>query len=463
MANRYDAIVIGTGQSGPPLAGRMNQEGLRVAVIERKLMGGTCVNVGCTPTKTLVGSARAAYYARRALEFGVVIEGAVRVDMKRVKARMDQVSGDSNRGVTAWVEGMENVDLYRGHARFVDSDTVEVNGERLEADKIFINAGARARIPDMPGLADVPFLTNSGMMEVDFLPEHLIIIGGSYIGLEFAQIYRRFGSEVTVVEMADRIIPRDDEDVSTAVQDLLEGEGVNFRLQAECVTARPHEQGVAVGVSCEVGPKEVAGSLLLLAVGRVPNTDDLGLENAGVATDERGFITVDDHLLTSVPGIWAIGDVNGRGAFTHTSYNDYEIVAANLFDANPIDNVRSTNDRILCYGLFVDPPLGRIGMTEQEVRASGRRALVGKRMMTRVGRAREFGETRGFIKILVDADSEEILGAAILGLNGDEAIHCLLDVMYAKKPYTVISRAVHIHPTVAELIPTVLQEMQPLE
>jgi len=463
MANRYDAIVIGTGQSGPPLAGRMNQEGLRVAVIERKLMGGTCVNVGCTPTKTLVGSARVAYYARRALEFGVVIEGAVRVDMKMVKARMDQVSGDSNRGVTAWVEGMENVDLYRGHARFVDSDSVEVNGERLAADKIFINAGARARVPDMPGLADVPFLTNSGMMEVDFLPEHLIIIGGSYVGLEFAQIYRRFGSKVTVVEMADRIIPRDDEDVSTAVQDLLEGEGVNIRLQAECVTARPHEQGVAVGVSCDVGPKEVAGSHLLLAVGRVPNTDDLGLENAGVTTDERGFITVDDHLLTSVPGIWAIGDVNGRGAFTHTSYNDYEIVAANLFDANPIDNVRSTDDRILCYGLFVDPPLGRIGMTEQEVRASGRRALMGKRMMTRVGRAREFGESRGFIKILVDADSEEILGAAILGLNGDEAIHCLLDMMYAKKPYTVISRAVHIHPTVAELIPTVLQEMQPLE
>jgi len=459
MASCYDAIIIGTGQAGPPLAGRMNQEGLRVAIIERKLMGGTCVNVGCIPTKTLVGSARVAYYARRALDFGVVIDGDVRVDMRKVKARMDQVSGESNRNVTAWVEGMKNVDLYRGHARFIDTGTVEVNGDLLKADKIFIDVGSRARVPDMPGLADVPFLTNSGMMEVDFLPKHLIIIGGSYIGLEFAQMYRRFGSEVTVVEMADRIIPRDDNDVSNAVQEILEGEGVNFRLQAECVTARPHEQGVAVGVTCDVGPNEVIGSHLLLAVGRVPNTDDLGLENAGVETDERGFITVDGHLRTNVPGIWAIGEVNGRGAFTHTSYNDYEIVAANLFD----DDARSIDDRILCYGLFIDPPLGRIGMTEQEVRESGRRALVGKRMMTRVSRAREFGETRGFIKIMVDADNEEILGAAILGLNGDEAIHCLLDVMYAKKPYTVISRAVHIHPTVAELIPTVLQEMQPLE
>ncbi len=459
MASCYDAIIIGAGQSGPPLAGRMNQEGLRVAIIERKLMGGTCVNVGCTPTKTLVGSARVAYYARRALDFGVVIDGDVRVDMNKVKARIDQVSGEANRNVTAWVEGMENVDLFRGHARFVDANTVKVDGERLEADKIFIDVGSRARVPDMPGLADVPFLTNSGMMEIDFLPEHLIIIGGSYIGLEFAQMYRRFGSKVTVVEMADRIISRDDNDVSAAVQEILEGEGVTFRLQAECVTARPHGQGVAVGVTCDVGPKEVIGSHLLLAVGRVPNSDDLGLENAGVETNERGFITVDKYLRSNVPGIWAMGEVNGRGAFTHTTYNDYEIVAANLFD----DDARSTDDRILCYGLFVDPPLGRIGMTEQAVRKSGRRALVGKRMMTRVSRAREFGDTRGFIKILADADSREILGAAILGMSGDEAIHCLLDLMYAKKPYTVISRAVHIHPTVAELIPTVLQEMQPLE
>ncbi len=459
MARQYDAIIIGTGQSGPALAGRLNQEGLKTAIIERKLVGGTCVNVGCTPTKTLVGSARIAYAAREAEKFGVSIAGDISVDMRRVKARKDEVTGASIQGVTSWLEGMDNVDLIRGHGRFVGSHSIEVNGDVLEAEKIFINVGARARVPDWEGLSKVPFFTNSSIMDVDFLPEHLIIVGGSYIGLEFAQIYRRFGSKVTVIEMGDRIIRRDDEDVSAAVQDMLEGEGVNFRLQADCIAARATDSGVAVRVTCEEGPEEESGSHLLLAVGRIPNTDDLGLDKAGIESSQFGTINVDDHLCTNVPGIWAIGDVNGRGAFTHTSYNDYEIVAANLFDNDP----RKVSDRILCYGLFTDPPLGRIGMTENEVRASGRRALIGKRMMTRVSRAREFGDTRGFIKIIVDADSEEILGAAILGLSGDEAIHCLLDTMYARQPYTVISRAVHIHPTVAELIPTVLQEMLPLE
>ena len=459
MSAHYDAIIIGTGQSGPPLAGRMNQEGLKTAIIERKLVGGTCVNVGCTPTKTLVGSARVAYLAGQAKRFGVSIKGDISVDMNRVKARKDDVAGASNQGVTDWLAGMENVELIRGHARFVDAHSVEVNGKVLEAGKIFINVGTRARVPDWKGIDEVPFFTNSSMMDVDFLPEHLIIVGGSYIGLEFAQMYRRFGSKVTVVEMQDRIIARDDEDVSETVREILEGEGVKFRLQADCIEARATDSGIAVRVSCEEGPEEETGSHLLLAVGRAPNTDDLGLDRAGIESNQYGFINVDEHLRSNVPGIWAIGDVNGLGAFTHTSYNDYEIVAANLFDEDP----RKVTDRILCYGLFIDPPLGRIGMTEKEVRASGRRALVGKRMMTRVGRAREFGETRGFIKIIVDADTEEILGAAILGLNGDEAIHCLLDTMYARKPYTVISRAVHIHPTVAELIPTVLQEMVPLE
>ncbi len=459
MSTNYDAIIIGTGQSGPALAGRLNQEGLKTAIIERKLVGGTCVNVGCTPTKTLVGSARVAYLAHQAESFGISIEGDVSVDMRRVKARKDEVAGASNQGVTNWLEGMDNVDLIRGHARFVDAHSVEIDGNVLEAEKIFINVGARARIPDWNGLDEVPFLTNSSMMEVDFLPEHLIIIGGSYIGLEFAQMYRRFGSNVTVVEMQDRLIARDDDDVSETIQEILQGEGVKFRLQADCIEARATDSGIAVRVSCDEGPEELTGSHLLLAVGRVPNTDDLALDKAGIESNQHGIINVDEHLRTNVPGIWAIGDVNGRGAFTHTSYNDYEIVAANLFDDDP----RKVTDRILCYGLFIDPPLGRIGMTEKEVRATGRRALVGKRMMTRVSRAREFGETRGFIKVIVDADTEEILGAAILGLNGDEAIHCLLDTMYARKPYTVISRAVHIHPTVAELIPTVLQEMVPLE
>ena len=458
MTTRYDAIVIGTGQSGPPLAERLNQEGLTTAVIERKLVGGTCVNVGCIPTKTLVGSARIAEYARRAGRFGVVINGPVEVDMKRVKARKDELAGASSKGVTDWIEGMEHVTLYRGHARFEDSSTVSVNGELLSAERIFIDVGARARVPDLPGLEEVDYLTNSSMMEVDFLPEHLIIIGGSYIGLEFAQMYRRFGSKVTVVEMSDRLIPRDDDDVSDAVKGILENEGVDIRLQARCVAVRRDGAGITVGLSCEQPPGEVTGSHLLLAVGRVPNTDDLGLDKAGVETDGRGLILVDDQLRTNVPGIWAIGEVNGRGAFTHTSYNDFEIVVANLFDDDP----RRVGDRLLCYGLFIDPPLGRVGLTEREVRESGRPALVGKRMMTRVARAREFGETQGFMKIVVDAETDRILGAAILGLNGDEAVHCILDIMYADQPYTVIKRAVHIHPTVAELIPTVLGDLHPL-
>ena len=459
MPRKYDAIIIGTGQSGPALAGRLNQEGLKTAVIERKLVGGTCVNVGCTPTKTLVGSARVAYATREAHKFGVSISGDISVDMPQVKARMKDIADTSNHNVTKWLESMANVDLIRGHAKFVDSHSVDVDGDVLEAGKIFINAGARPRSPDWDGLNEVSFLTSSSIIDMDVLPEHLIIVGGSYIGLEFAQIYRRFGSEVTVVEMSDRIIRRDDEDVSAAVLEILEGEGIQFRLQANCLHARATESGIAVRVACENGPEEVTGSHLLLAVGRIPNTDDLGLDKAGIESSQRGMINVDDFLQTNVAGVWAMGDVNGRGAFTHTSYNDYEIIVANLFDNDP----RKVTDRIPCYGLFIDPPLGRIGMTENEVRASGRRALVGRRMMTRVSRAREFGDTRGFIKIIVDADSKEILGAAILGLSGDEAIHCLLDIMYARKPYSVISPAVHIHPTVSELIPTVLQDLVPLQ
>ena len=458
MPTSYDAIIIGTGQSGPSLADRLDREGMKVAVVERKLIGGTCVNTGCIPTKTLVASARAAHIARRAADFGVIVEQPVRVDMKRVKARMKEVSGQSNQGVTSWLEGMEHVSLHRGHARLEGPDTVRVNGEPIRADRIFLNVGARALVPEMPGLEGVDYLTNSSMLEMEVLPEHLIVVGGSYIGLEFGQMYRRFGSEVTIVEKGPRLIARDDLDVTETIQQLLESEGIHVRLRAECISIHGQGDRVAVQVSCEEGKPEVVGSHLLLAVGRVPNTDDLGLQEAGVAVDGRGFIVVDDQLRTSVPGVWAIGDCNGRGAFTHTSYNDFEIVAANLFDDDP----RSVTDRILCYGLFIDPPLGRIGMTEREARESGRRVLMGKRMMSRVGRARERSETDGFIKILVDADSEEILGAAILGIEGDEAVHTLLAAMYAKAPYTVISRAVHIHPTVAELLPTVLQDLKPL-
>ena len=459
MPEKFDAIIIGTGQSGPSLAARMTREGMKTAIIERKLFGGTCVNVGCVPTKTLVASARAAYMARRGADFGVTVDGSITVDMEKVKARKDGVVRQSNEGVTNWLKTMENLTVHEGHGRLESATSVRVDGELLEADKIVLNVGARAYIPDMPGLDDVDYFTNATMMDVDFLPQHLIVVGGSYIGLEFAQMYRRFGSRVTVVEMMERLIPRDDEDVSAEVKRILENEGVAVRLEAECVALAKRGDQVAMTVSCEPTPEEVVGSHVLLAVGRRPNTDDLGLDKAGVETDPRGFIAVDDQLRTSAPGIWAIGDVNGRGAFTHTSYNDFEILAANMFDDDP----RRITDRITTYGLFIDPPLGRVGMTEREVRESGRKALIGKMMMTRVGRARERGETQGFMKILVDAETKKILGAAILGIGGDEVIHSILDVMYTGAPYTVIQRAMHIHPTVTELIPTMLGDLKPLE
>lgn len=459
MSEKFDAIIIGTGQSGPSLAARMTREGMKTAIIERKLFGGTCVNVGCIPTKTLVASARAAYMARRGADFGVKIDGSITVDMKKVKARKDAVVRQSNEGVTNWLKNMEKLTVYEGHGRLESASSVRVNGDLLEADKIVLNVGARARVPDMPGLDEVDYLTNSSIMDVDYCPEHLIVVGGSYIGLEFAQMYRRFGSRVTVVEMLDRLIPRDDGDVSAEVKSILENEGVEIRLAAECVSLSKRGDRVAMTVSCEPGPEEVVGSHVLLAVGRAPNTDDLGLDKAGVETDPRGYIIADDQLRTNVPGIWAIGDVNGRGAFTHTSYNDFEILVANMFENDP----RRVSDRITTYGLFIDPPLGRVGMTEREVRESGRDALIGKMMMSRIGRARERGETQGFMKILVDANTKKVLGAAILGIGGDEVVHSLLDVMYADAPYTVIQRAMHIHPTVTELIPTLLGELKPLE
>ena len=458
MATPFDAIVIGAGQAGPPLADRLGQAGMAVALIERKDFGGTCVNTGCTPTKTLVASAYAAHLARRAADFGITIGGQVGVDMKAVKARKDAVSGKSRTGVENWVKGMAGCTAYVGHARFESPTEIRVGEELLTAPKIFVNVGCRPIVPDMPGIDKVKFLNNTSMLQLDELPRHLVVIGGSYIGLEFAQMYRRFGSAVTVVEKADRLIQREDEDISAAVKDILEAEGIHIRLNAECISFRPHGDDIAVGVDCTDGPPEIVGSHVLLAVGRTPNTQDLALDKAGVKTDAHGYIVVDDQLRTNVPGIWAMGDCNGKGAFTHTSYNDFEIVAANLLDNDP----RRVSDRITTYGLYVDPPLGRAGMTEAEARKSGRRVLMGTRQMTRVGRAVEKGESLGFMKVLVDADSKEILGAAILGLNGDEAVQSILDVMYAKAPYTTISRAVHIHPTVSELIPTILQSLKPL-
>jgi len=458
VSRHFDAIIIGTGQAGPSLAARLAAAGMAVAIIERHKFGGTCVNTGCIPTKTLVASAYAAHVARRGAEYGFAVNGDVRVDMKCVKARKDEVSGRSNRGVEEWLRGLKNCTVIQGHARFQSSRTVVVNDEVLEADKVFINVGGRASVPPIQGIHDVSFLTNSSMMDVDFLPEHLVIVGGSYVGLEFAQLYRRFGSEVTIVEMGPRLIGREDEDVSEAVREILEIEGIRFRLNAKCISLAKRDSRIAVGIKCDESLPEVLGTHLLLAVGRTPNTSDLGLDRAGVATDQRGYILVDDQLQTNVPGIWALGDCNGRGAFTHTSYNDYEIVADNLLNAGH----RRVSDRIQTYALFTDPPLGRCGMTEAEIRKSGRAALVAKHPMSRVSRAVEKGETQGFIKISVDAETKQILGAAILGTGGDEVVQVLLEVMYAKAPYTVVQRAMHIHPTVAEFLPTVLSELEPL-
>ena len=456
--NTFDAIIIGTGQAGPFLASRLAAAGMSVAIIERKSFGGTCVNTGCIPTKTMVASAYAAHIARRSADFGVRA-GTVSVDMKRVKARKDAVSGNSRTGVETWLKKMDHCTVYQGHARFESPREVSIGSERLTAERIFVNVGGRAATPPMPGLDQIEFLTNSSMMNVDFLPRHLIIVGGSYIGLEFGQMFRRFGSEVTIIEAGARLIQREDEDVSATIKDILEHEQIAVRLNATCIGFSKQGDDIVARVDCTGDSPEIRGSHVLMAVGRRPNTDDLGLDRAGIAVDQRGYIVVDDQLQTNVRGVWAMGDCNGKGAFTHTSFNDAEIVAANLLDNDP----RRVSDRIATYALYIDPPLGRAGMTEAEVRTTGRAALVGKRPMTRVGRAIEKGETQGFMKVVVDAHTRQILGAAILGTGGDEAIHSILDVMYAKAPYTVIQRAVHIHPTVSELIPTMLGEMRPLE
>jgi len=455
----HDAIVIGTGQSGPALARRLVAAGQKVAVIERKFFGGTCVNTGCTPTKTLVASAYAAYLARRAGDYGVTIGGPVGVDMQAVKARKDAIAGASRRGVERSLKTLEGCTVYEGHAQFVSEKKIAVNGSEVGADRIFINVGGRASIPPIPGLDQVPYFTNSSMMEVDFLPSHLIILGGSYIGLEFAQVYRRFGSEVTVIELAPRLIPREDEDVSHAVAGFLKEEGIDVRVDSKVVGVDKQGNLIAVKVESAGKISKVVGTQVLVAIGRRPNTDDLGLDKAGIATDAHGFIQVDDQLRTNVPGIWAMGDCNGRGAFTHTSWNDFEIVAANLFD----NDHRRASDRITAYALYTDPPLGRVGMTEAEVRKAGKPALISTMAMEDVSRAYEKGETKGFMKILVDRDSRQILGASFLGLAGDEVIHCILDLMYAKAPYTVMQRAMHIHPTVSEFIPTMLGDLKPLQ
>jgi pyruvate/2-oxoglutarate dehydrogenase complex dihydrolipoamide dehydrogenase (E3) component len=458
MATTFDAIVIGTGQAGPALAARLSGAGMKLAVIEKAKFGGTCVNDGCTPTKAMVASAYAAHMARRASDYGVMVDGAPRVDMPRVKARKDAIVAKSSGNVQKWMEGLKGTKVYRGHARFTGKRSVKVGAEELSADKIFIDVGGRPLVPKMPGLDSVPFLTNVTMMDVDFVPEHLIVVGGSYIGLEFGQMFRRFGSRVTVVEMGAHLVGREDEDVSREIEQLLRDEGLQLRLNAECLSVQKEADGLSIGLDCTEGAPRERGSHLLLAVGRVPNTDDLGLDAAGIETDKRGYIEVDEALRTSNPHVWALGDCNGKGAFTHTAYNDHEIVADNLLS----NAGRKHTDRVPVYALYTDPPLGRVGMNEPEIRKAKIKARAGKRPMTRVARAVEKGETAGFLKIYVEDGSKRILGASLLGTGADEAVHSLIDAVYSKVPYPEFQRRVRIHPNVSELLPFVLEDLEPL-
>jgi pyruvate/2-oxoglutarate dehydrogenase complex dihydrolipoamide dehydrogenase (E3) component len=464
----FDAIIVGAGQAGPSLAARLTAAGQTVAFVERHLFGGTCVNTGCTPTKAMVASAYAAHVARRAHDYGVSIDTEILVDMKAVNARRDAIVSNSRNGVEKSLRTNPKVTVFTATAIFESPTTMRVKDTLIEARQIFLNVGCRATIPNLPGVHDVPFLDNSSLLALSTLPTHLVIVGGSYIGIEFGQMYRRFGSEVTIIEKSDRLVAHEDEDVSACVRSILEAEGITIRTSAECIHLKPNPNGITAGTNCTTDEPDITGSHLLLAVGRTPNTHDLGLDKAGITANENGFIEVDDQLRTNVPHIYALGDCNGRGAFTHTAYNDYEIVAANLLGDSqnnasknhPVH--RRVSDRIPCYAMYCDPPLARIGITEAEARKSGKPILIATRPMTRVNRAIEKGESLGFMKVLVDAETKQILGASLLGVGCDEAIHCLLDIMYAKAPYTTISRAVHIHPTVSELIPTLLQSLKPL-
>ncbi|MBX4890061.1 FAD-containing oxidoreductase [Rhizobium bangladeshense] len=450
----FDAIVIGAGQAGPFLAARMVEKGMEVALVERKYLGGTCVNAGCMPTKTLVASARAAHVARTGAAYGVNIPGEIGIDMKVVRARAATVTMNARNGLIGWFDSMDGMSVIYGHARFEDAKTIRVNGETLTAPRIFLNVGARPVIPELSGVDDIDYLTSTSIIGLDTLPRHLAVIGGSYIGLEFAQMYRRFGADVSVIEHGPKLASREDEDISDAIADILRSEGIDVYTDAADIAFARNGSGISV----TAGAAKIEASHVLIATGRKPNTDDLGLDAAGVATDKRGYITVDDKLATNVEGIFALGDCNGRGAFTHTSYNDFEIAAANLLDGDD----RKVSSRIPAYALYIDPPLGRVGMTEKQARASGRRIMVSTRPMSRVGRANERGETKGFMKVIADAETKEILGAAILGIEGDEVIHGLIDAMNAGTTYPALKWSVPIHPTVSELIPTLLGDLKPV-
>jgi dihydrolipoamide dehydrogenase len=460
---KYDAIVIGSGQAGNPLSFRLADLGWRVALIEKANLGGTCINTGCTPTKTMVHRAQVAYYARNAARWGVNAEN-VSVDLPKIVAQKDKVVQSFRGGTQHKIEKRENLDLYRGRARFVNATHIQVSQPAaedvlLESEKIFINTGGRPRIPRIPGLDTIPYLTNENIMDLTVLPEHLIVLGGGYIGLEFGQMFRRFGSRVTIIHKTEQIVPHEDAEVSTELKKVLGEEGIDCHLNVQTSRAEKKGDAIVVFFHGPEGPMSVSGSHLLVAIGRQPNTEDLGLENAGVEKDKNGLVKVNHRLETNVPGIWALGDVNGGPAFTHISYNDFQIIDANLTQGKNL----STEHRIVPYCVFTDPQLAGVGLTEKEARAKGYKLKIGKIPMSHVARAIERDETAGLMKVIIDAATDRILGARILSADGGELIHILYVLMLANLPYTLLKGAVYIHPTLAEGFFALMDSVKPAD
>jgi pyruvate/2-oxoglutarate dehydrogenase complex dihydrolipoamide dehydrogenase (E3) component len=453
---KYDAIIIGSGQGGGPMAHKLADLGQKVALIEREHLGGSCINYGCTPTKTMVASARIAHYARRGPEFGVNT-GNVEVDFAKVIARKNEM-------VLSWRQGQQNhadkrptLDLHRGHARFTGVHEVEVNGDTLTAEKIFINTGTRARTLPIPGLDEVPYLTNKEILDLDLLPEHLLVLGGNYLGLEFGQMFRRFGSRVSVIEVNDRIASREDPEVSETLIKILEEEDIAFHLGQKATRVAKNGASIDLTIEGKDGATQtLTGTHLLVAIGRAPNTDDLGLDAAGIEADQYGWIKVNGKLETNVSGVWAIGDVKGGPAFTHVSYDDHLVIYDNLI--NGMD--RSVDGRIVPYSMFTDPELGGVGLTEREARERGYKLKVGSMPMEWVARAIERGETKGMAKVVINAENDRILGATYLGPEGGDLVQTLMTLMLADAPWTVFKQRMFTHPTMTEGFFTLMDQVK---